>query len=721
MAESQLTSDGLNGLCSQEQLQLLNAIDSLRSEGISDYISLPQIIVCGDQSSGKSSVLEAISGVAFPVQSNLCTRFPTELVLRKALVSGVNVSIVPHQSRKPEERESLGKFNERLENFDEMPDLIERAKIAMGIMTQGKAFSNDLLRVEISGPERPHLTIVDLPGLIHSETKQQSASEVELVQEVVQGYMTEPRSIILAVVSAKNDYANQVVLKLAKKADPKGNRTLGVITKPDTLLPGSGSEQGYIALANNEDVEFRLGWHVVKNLDSEAGKHTLDQRDEVEADFFSRGAWASLQSSHLGIQSLRVKLSILLPRQILNELPNFMAEINVKLTACEEKLAKLGPPRSTLVQQRSYLLDISLSVQTLVKDAVDGTYSDLFFGDAMKTLGFEKRIRAVIQTLNCDFAEQLSRHGKRLTIVAERTDPETPEEEEEEEEREVAGHETNNTDKFTVTRQEFIGNIAKLLERSRGRELQGTFNPMIVETLFREQALPWETIIQTHVQKAWESAEKFLKHVILHVTDEFTYDAILEVIVTPKLDAVLEALKKRAKTLLSPHEVGHPITYNHYFTETLQRIRQERQKTHISAALRSFFGVPELRPHSSTRSFDLAILAEKILKQSEPDMSLFAASEALDCLEAYYKVALKRCIDDIAVEVIEEGLMKKLTKILDPREIAGMPDCVVSQVAGETEESQSTRERLEMQRNILKKGVETCKGFVGSPFLSKTE
>ncbi|KAI0880007.1 uncharacterized protein GGS22DRAFT_176197 [Annulohypoxylon maeteangense] len=53
----------LNGLCSKDQLELLDSIDHLRLQGIDHYISLPQIIVCGDQSSGKSSVLEAISGV----------------------------------------------------------------------------------------------------------------------------------------------------------------------------------------------------------------------------------------------------------------------------------------------------------------------------------------------------------------------------------------------------------------------------------------------------------------------------------------------------------------------------------------------------------------------------------------------------------------------------------------------------------------------------------
>ena len=100
---------------------------------------------------------------------------------------------------------------------------------------------------------------MDLPGLVHSENKQQSAPDVELVQDTVQAYIKEPRSIILAVVSAKNDYANQIVLKLARAADKRGNRTLGAITKPEILVAGSKGEAIYVSLARTQDVDFRLG------------------------------------------------------------------------------------------------------------------------------------------------------------------------------------------------------------------------------------------------------------------------------------------------------------------------------------------------------------------------------------------------------------------------------------------------------------------------------
>jgi hypothetical protein len=117
--------------------------------------------------------------------------------------------------------------------------------------------------------------------------------------------MKEPRSIILAVVSAKNDFANQIVLKLARDADPSGKRTLGIITKPDTLAAGSESETMFVSLAKNQDVEFRLGWHVLKNMDMDKGQWTLKQRDTEEQEFFSQGIWIDLPRSLVGIDSLR--------------------------------------------------------------------------------------------------------------------------------------------------------------------------------------------------------------------------------------------------------------------------------------------------------------------------------------------------------------------------------------------------------------------------------
>ena len=613
-------TDALNGLCAPDQLDLLNSVDCLRSQGISHYVSLPQIIVCGDQSSGKSSVLEAISGVSFPVKSNLSTRFPTELVLRKTSQMGVTVSIVPHQARTESERLALSDFHEKLEGFEGLPNLIENAKAAMGISTHGKAFSKDLLRVEVSGPDRPHLTIVDLPGLIHSETKQQSASDVELVQDVVQSYMKAPRSIILAVVSAKNDYANQIVLKLARAADKKGIRTLGVITKPDTLIAGSESEAMYVSLAKNQDVEFRLGWHVLKNMDSEKGQWTLRDRDTEEKVFFAQGIWEDISRSLLGVEKLRTRLSKVLLGQIAAELPSLIDEIEVKSSACRDRLTRLGEPRATLAEQQLYLFHLSQSFQSLVKSAVDGTYNHPFFEDAGTDSGYQKRIRAVMQNLNQDFANDIVRRGHRRKVteskVIIRIKGVTP-----------------------VTREEYIDHVQHLMKRTKGRELPGTFSPMIVSDLFLEQSTPWDAIARSHIDKVWNVAREFLGHVATYVADGTTCKALFQKIFEPALSQIMESLNEKTTELLVPHQRSHPITYNPDFTERLLKLHKAHSQVGLSNTVKEFFGVSSLEDsYQLEGNYNLSQLVTSLTKRTEFEMNRFACSEALDCMEAYYKV-----------------------------------------------------------------------------------
>lgn len=165
-----------------EQSELLDKIDELRTIGVGGLVELPQIVVCGNQSSGKSSVLEAISRVRFPAKSSVCTRFATEIVLRRHPFNRVNVSIEPGKSRKDTtEREKLCAFTS--ESFP----LVESAKECMGLsntdsLASNSGFSDDVLKVEISGPDRPELTLVDLPGLYYSTSSDQGEPGMRIVQ-----------------------------------------------------------------------------------------------------------------------------------------------------------------------------------------------------------------------------------------------------------------------------------------------------------------------------------------------------------------------------------------------------------------------------------------------------------------------------------------------------------------------------------------------------------
>ncbi|KAK4130249.1 hypothetical protein BT67DRAFT_452580 [Trichocladium antarcticum] len=671
-------SDVLSRLCSKDQLALLDSIDRLRLQGINNYISLPQIVVCGDQSSGKSSVLEAISGVSFPIKGNLCTRFPTEVVLRRTPHLSASVSIIPNESRTEPEQKALRGFHEELAGFDDLANLVERAKLAMGITPHGRAFARDILRIEITGPDRPHLTIVDLPGLIHSETKNQTSADVELIKDVVKSYMKEPRCIILAVVSAKNDFANQVVLKLARDADTDGNRTLGVITKPDTLTPGSESEAMYVSLARNQEVEFRHGWHVLKNMDSEKSSPSLSDRDAEEAKFLNSGVWTELPLSSLGIDKLRGRLSKALLEQIASELPSLMNEIKDKYKSCRHRLEQLGDPRISPKEQQRYLFHLSQASQALVKASVGGNYNNRFFGDAKTDEGYQQRIRAIIQNLNEEFASELSNHGHYREIKTTGLSGTTVS--------------TGSRSPIGISREHFIDHVQDLMRNTRGCELPGTFNPMIV----------------------WNAASRFLELVVLHTADASTAKALQHEVFKPAMEKIMIEIRDKTSELLVPHKNGHPITYNQDFTESLLKMRRDRLQVRPDELLRQVFGVSTLEPqHRLNGYYDLQTLAKSMAGIHELDIHRFAASDALDYLDAYYKVALKRFIDDVAVEVIEGKLVTALDSILSPLSVFEMPLDQVARIAGECEETRVEREQLTKQVKVLRNGLETCKRFAG--------
>ncbi|PVH90475.1 hypothetical protein DM02DRAFT_502588, partial [Periconia macrospinosa] len=107
-------------------------------------------------------------------------------------------------------------------------------------------------------------------------------------------YMRNPRTIILAVISAKNDFANQIILDHCKNIDTESERTLGIVTKPDYLREGSQNELDWIDLAQNKNIYFKLGWHMLRNRADTEMDFTFAQRNEAETIFFSGGRYNNL-------------------------------------------------------------------------------------------------------------------------------------------------------------------------------------------------------------------------------------------------------------------------------------------------------------------------------------------------------------------------------------------------------------------------------------------
>jgi GTP-binding protein EngB required for normal cell division len=658
---------------SADTKQVLDVIDELRSQGISKYVDLPQIIVCGEQSSGKSSVLEALSGMPFPTKDTVCTRFATEVILRHHRMSTQKFSIV--KSSIPEQREEQARIQvlEIPEGVghvarNRLAEAIEKAKAQMGIHDGGKTFSSDILRVELSGPDHPNLTLVDLPGLYQAGSKSQSDADAKVVTSLVSSYMENERSIILAVVSAKNDFNNQVITSLARRIDPLGQRTLGLITKPDTLHPGSESEGFYVRLAQNNEVSFKLGWHVLRNRDYPERNLSLTERNGKEKEFFEKGVWTAVHANHLGVDFLKERLSEVLRDHIISQLPSVIQQIDDGLRECRAGLASLGASRSTVNEQRRYLLDVSRRFNERLKDAIDGTYTHPFFGDATSEHDYRKRLRAVIQNTLTTFAEDIRKRGHTYDIQEDDTDDEfnyagDRHGQDESRSNESGSDSSSNKDDQNldsngiestannqeetaahkvkkITREVYLLKATSRLRRSRGRELSGLFDPLFVGDLFREQCRPWKGLVTECIKVIINATYKVLDTVLGAVSDEDTRIRVLSLLIDPEMDKIKCEVDAKMAAILHSHFVGHPITYNNELTEIVQDMQQERREREIKRAFNEVFGNGWLVSGKQTYTLDTASFKRTISSQLEVGMEAYATSCATDFMQAYYQVCL---------------------------------------------------------------------------------
>ncbi|KAF4121448.1 Dynamin central region [Geosmithia morbida] len=683
-----------NSLLTEDHRGVLDTIDSLRSKGIGKYVDLPQIIVCGDQSSGKSSVLEAISGLSFPTKDALCTRFATELVLRRSSETTAKFSILPGSDRTDSEKKKLSSFRHTTSDLD-LAKVIGDAQELMGLNGKDRVFSTDILRVELSSPTQPHLTLVDLPGLFLAGNKTQSLEDAKMVEHLVLSYMEQPRSIILAVVSAKSEFALQQVTQRAREKDPDGHRTVGLITKPDTLDEGSESQTSYLELAHNRDVEFRHGWHVVRNRDFKSRNSSRAERDAAEEAFFSSGVWSSLSPAQLGIQSLITKLSKLLYDHTLSNLPEVLQEVDSGISSCRQSLQKLGHGRESTRDQIMYLVRLSQSFNALVDASARGDYYDpSFFKDSKSEVGYQRRLRARVQNCLIDFSKAMFAKGKAVTIV---DDPEKVSE---------------TSEPRRVLRQDYIYEVSIVMARNRGRELPGSFNPLMIQELFAAQCQPWKSLAQDCIDAVLEAAQDILQSAIEHVADEVTAERLLLDVIKSSFQDIRLVVQEKLDELLYPHLEGHPITYNIYLINKIQEVKQDRHKEGLLKSFRDCVNLDEKDREGAAYTFtDMERVFTNVQAFTMPDLEYGASETAVDFMEEYYNVAYQKFTDDVGVLAIEQCVIRRLASVLSADSVLEMEEKKVNDLASESPETLVLRKRLTEKLEVLEAGKKALGGL----------
>ncbi|KAJ1815273.1 mitochondrial dynamin GTPase Msp1, partial [Coemansia sp. RSA 2598] len=286
--------------------------DGAGGEKHSSALQLPSIVVVGSQSSGKSSVLEAIVGQEFlPKGDNMVTRRPIELTL-------VNT---PHTDEEYGEFPQLGL--DRIRDFRRIQRTLYDLNMSV---PESECVSDKPIELRIYSPHVPDLRLVDLPGYIQVVNRKQPPVLRQKIRDLCEGYLKQP-NIILAVCAADVDLANSEALKASRRNDPLGMRTIGVLTKMDTAEPDAA-----VHMLTQNDYPLHLGYIgvVCKPVREKTGRSS----HEIvlsEAQYFGRHAEFQRPGLQVGVGTLRRKLVRVLEESMRRSLSTLVDAVRSEL------------------------------------------------------------------------------------------------------------------------------------------------------------------------------------------------------------------------------------------------------------------------------------------------------------------------------------------------------------------------------------------------------
>ncbi|XP_063576857.1 interferon-induced GTP-binding protein Mx1 isoform X1 [Pongo abelii] len=334
VAQKNLGSVAENNLCSQYEEKVrpcIDLIDSLRALGVEQDLALPAIAVIGDQSSGKSSVLEALSGVALPRGSGIVTRCPLVLKLKKLVNEDKWRGKVSYQD-----------YEIEISDASEVEKEINKAQNT--IAGEGMGISHELITLEISSRDVPDLTLIDLPGITRVAVGNQPADIGYKIKTLIKRYIQRQETISLVVVPSNVDIATTEALSMAQEVDPEGDRTIGILTKPD--LVDKGTEDKVVDVVRNLVFHLKKGYMIVKCRGQQEIQDQLSLSEALQREkiFFEDHPYFRdlLEEGKATVPCLAEKLTSELITHICKSLPLLENQIKESHQRITEELQKYG-------------------------------------------------------------------------------------------------------------------------------------------------------------------------------------------------------------------------------------------------------------------------------------------------------------------------------------------------------------------------------------------
>ncbi|KAF2320578.1 hypothetical protein GH714_028433 [Hevea brasiliensis] len=344
-------------------IPIVNKLQDIFAQlGSQSTIELPQVAVVGSQSSGKSSVLEALVGGISCLGEMIFARDGRWFC-----------SCCRLRGRQMAPRRSGGSSCIILENASMIsPRSAEKFKYAETAKEAGdnKGVSDRQIRLKIFSPNVLDITLVDLPGITKVPVGDQPTDIEARIRTMIMSYIKKPSCLILAVTPANSDLANSDALQIAGNADPDGYRTIGVITKLDIMDRGTDARN----LLLGKVIPLRLGYVGVVNRSQEDIMLNRSIKDALAAEekfFRSRPVYNGL-ADRCGIPQLAKKLNQVLVQHIKAILPGLKARISSALVSVAKEHASYGEITESKAGQGALLLNILSKYSEAFSSMVEG-------------------------------------------------------------------------------------------------------------------------------------------------------------------------------------------------------------------------------------------------------------------------------------------------------------------------------------------------------------
>lgn len=543
------------------------------------------------------------------------------------------------------------------------------------------------------------------------------------------------------VLDALNNLANQEIFDLAKAADKAGERTVGVITKSDAVGTGdeapvcdpdarhSHADWQVLEIAQNQALQLRHGWFAVRNLSTHDKNRDLKvgERRDLEEAHFNRSPWSQLPRDRVGTPALKIRLAQILFEHIQKEFPLLLKEIRVKVIATRKQVDEYGESRTTTSEQRQFLTRIANLHQSMNTQTSRGIYqAGLKAKDPRKLRmhirseneKFNSKILSDGHTFNFKKAEEIEA-GQDVNWTLDQDNDQEEEEEEfgtepsEQEEYSDSEYEDSELDKVSNSQVDdededldIYDWIHDSYEMSRGTELPGTVNPAVLETLFRQQATQWKPIAQKYLTRIDKAVLRYLQKSSRDlITDDSTRRLVDE-----RIDGAISKTRETADAqldqLVKDEMDGFLITMNNYFTENLDKNRRARQLIKLKKQGES------LKSHKADGGDEASYLND-LIREVHLSNDRSAVHDIHDTLEAYYKVAVKRFIDNVVIQVTERYYLGETgpLKFFSPAYIGGLKDEELSRLAGESEMTTKARNGLVTLLSKLEEALRLAENY----------